>query len=249
MDLVRKLLKKAFSLAGLSISKISKNVIVEPVEIEEPPQVEDLQFKWITNAGFKTVIDIGANVGQFALKMRNLLPEAFIYSFEPLPEVYEQLLKNFDSDPLFKGYNFALGISSEERIIYLNEYSPSSSILKMGNEHKAHFDYAVKETPVAIRINRLDDIFSGSDLKEPILIKIDVQGFENQVIDGGLNTLEKCKMLFIEVSFKQLYQDQPVFEEMYQKLKCLGFKYSGNYEQLISPKDGEILQADAIFTK
>jgi len=249
MSLFRKFVKNAFSAAGFSITKIPKNKISHSVTPENKPTVDDLQFKWIRDTGFKTVIDIGANIGQFALRIRDILPDALIYSFEPLPQVYDQLLHNFRSDPLFKGYNFALGTSVEESIIYLNEYSPSSSILKMGNEHKAHFDYAIKETPVTIKITRLDDIFSDLDLEGPILIKIDVQGFENQVIDGGLEVLNKCKMIIIEVSFKQLYQDQPVFDEIYQKLKSIGFEYSGNYEQLLSPKDGEILQADAIFIK
>ncbi len=249
MGLFKEFIKRIFKIAGLSITRISVINNDDHLKAEEITKDSDLRIGWIKKDGFKTVIDIGANVGQFALKFRNILPDALIYSFEPLPEVYEQLLENFNGDSLFRGYNCALGTSTEENTIYLNEYSPSSSLLKMGNEHKAHFDFAVKETPVVIKMNRLDDIFSGIQLEEPILIKMDVQGFENQVIDGGLETLMKCKMLIIEVSFKELYQDQPVFDDIYQKLKSIGLKYSGNYEQLISPKDGEILQADAIFIR
>jgi hypothetical protein len=86
-------------------------------------------------------------------------------------------------------------------------------------------------------------------LIDPILIKIDVQGFEDKVIAGGADTIKKAKVIIIEVTFKELYTDQPLFHDIYEMLSKLGFTYHGNFDQLPSPVTGEILQADAIFIK
>jgi FkbM family methyltransferase len=203
--------------------------------------------KWLVNKNFKTIVDVGANEGQFALKMRKLFPVAKIHSYEPLPHVYQKLLKQFEGDENFLAYNYALGNKNEESQIYLNEYSPSSSLLKMKDEHKKHFDFARKETACNIKIKRIDDVMKIETLQKPVLLKIDVQGFEEQVIQGGTAFIGGCDMIIIEVSFKELYATQPLFHTIYQLLNSLGFKYGGNYEQLVSPEDGSILQADAIF--
>ncbi|MEJ7678570.1 MAG: FkbM family methyltransferase [Segetibacter sp.] len=204
---------------------------------------------WLINKGFRTIIDVGANEGQFASKMRKLFPSSEIHSFEPIPDVYNKLLEHFKDDPKFFGYNYALGNKHKEAQIYLNEYSPSSSLLKMEDEHKKHFDFAKKESACNIVIKRIDDVMQIEFLQKPVLLKIDVQGFEEQVIQGGKMFIKGCEMIIIEVSFTELYNQQPLFHTIYKLLFTLGFKYSGNYEQLISPEDGSILQADAIFIK
>jgi hypothetical protein len=84
-------------------------------------------------------------------------------------------------------------------------------------------------------------------LKTPLLIKIDVQGFERMVILGGIQTIKKAEVLIVEVSFQELYENQVPFDTIYSLLTGLGFTFIGNYDQLLSPKDGSILQADAIF--
>ena len=57
-----------------------------------------MEYRWLHNFHFKTIIDIGANEGQFSDKMRILFPEAEIFAFEPLPEVFERLKSNFSRD-------------------------------------------------------------------------------------------------------------------------------------------------------
>ena len=69
----------------------------------------DKLSRWMKEQKFKSILDIGANEGQFATKIRKLFPDAFIHSFEPLPHVYEKLKENFTADQNFAAYNFALG--------------------------------------------------------------------------------------------------------------------------------------------
>jgi hypothetical protein len=77
--------------------------------------------------------------------------------------------------------------------------------------------------------------------------KIDVQGAELEVFEGGAATLRRCAALIVELSYFQLYEEQPLFDAVYQRLKSLGFAYRGNLDQMTSPRDGRILQADGLF--
>ena len=88
-----------------------------------------------------------------------------------------------------------------------------------------------------------------SELGDKILIKIDVQGFEKEVIIGGLNIFKIAKIIIIEVSFIELYADEPKFKGIYEILEPLGFSYMGSLKQSVNKKDGSYLQADCIFIK
>ena len=242
-------LKKALSILKMRSAPTldDKDFISETDPVQQFLKMDFSHFKWLKNYDFKSVLDVGANQGQFAYRIRSLFPEILICSFEPIPGLFDQLNEHFRYDKAFMGFNYALGETEQRHVMYLNEFSPSSSLLELAPEHKKHFNFATKETPVEIRVTTLDKICAGLELPSPVLIKIDVQGYEEQVIAGGSQTLKKCFLVIIEVSFRELYQNQPSFDSIYRKMTTLGFKYVGNFEQLLSPVDGEILQADALF--
>src|SRR5258705_4321349 len=115
---------------GLQLRRISKE---EPVEILESDSNATL---WLRAIGINTILDIGANTGQFAQRIRRVLPDAMIYSFEPLPDCFEQLKGNLASCVNFRAFNFALGDRTGELMFQRNEYSPSSSFLRMADLHR-----------------------------------------------------------------------------------------------------------------
>ena len=121
----------------------------------------------------------------------------------------------------------------------------------MSGLHKQAFPFTSKVVLEKVAIKRLDDVTGNLDLAKNILIKIDVQGFEDRVIAGGLKTIQIAKLLIVETSFESLYDDQPLFDTIYEMVKRMGFAYHGNlnFSQLSNPIDGNILQADAIFIK
>jgi FkbM family methyltransferase len=204
--------------------------------------------KWLLDYDFETIIDIGANEGQFATKMRMFFPKAEIISFEPIPFVYQKLTNVFINDSKFKAYPLGLGDQDMETEFYENDYSPSSSLLKL-KDHTSHFDAATNTKPIKITVKKLDEVLANEGLTKPIMVKIDVQGFEDKVIMGGKNILSQADLILCEVSFVQLYEGQKLFSDINNMLSSLGFSYSGNYEQLYSPATNEVLQADAIFIK
>lgn len=204
---------------------------------------------WLSNMNIHTIIDIGANDGHFANKIHKILPNAQLYSFEPLKDCYEKLLNKFAEVKTFKAFNLALGNKEEKVEIHRSEYSPSSSLLPMTELHKTSFPFTKNKIIEEVYVVKLDDIVSQLQLQSKLLIKLDVQGFEDKVIEGGLNTFKQADVVLTELSVEELYQGQKLFDDIYQMLKSLGFEYRGNYEQLYHPEDGRVLQMDGIFIK
>lgn len=234
MVIIESVIVKIFHLLGLEISRIKNRT----------------QVRWLQNMDIKTVIDVGANVGQSVQMFHDILPNAFIYSFEPLQDCFLQLKSNMKNMPNFKAFNIALSDKDGKQDIYRNEYSPSSSFLKLGNLHKKNYPFASRETIETVEVKTLDSIVNELELKDNILLKIDVQGFEDKVLRGGMNTLSFVKVIIIETTFHELYEGQLLFSDIYDFLQKKGFVYSGNWgEEKKSPIDGATLQADSIFIK
>ncbi len=204
------------------------------------------KLAYLRSLDLGTVLDIGANTGQFAREIRQRLPEAQIYSFEPLKGPFQTLETSFRKDPKFKAFNYALGDMEGEVEMHKSVYSPSSSLLPMSDTHKELFPHTKENTQEKIIIKRLDDVAKNLELEKEVLIKVDVQGFEQKVLDGGIQAFGQAKALIIEVSFLELYKDQPSFDTLYQKLKSLGFEYKGSLEQKIG-KSGQIISEDSLF--
>jgi FkbM family methyltransferase len=230
---VKNVTKALFRVCGLDVRRI--------------PRFES--YEWLKKKNIQTVVDIGANTGQFALQIHRLLPDATLYSFEPLEDCYNELLKKMGHTPKFHAFNFALGETSSEVPMYRNDYTPSSSLLSMEELHKQAFPFTRHSTVQTISIRRLDDISDSLDITENILVKIDVQGTEDKVILGGEKLISKASVLILETSFLPLYKDQPLFDDIYEMLKQKGFVYSGTEHTIRNPNDGSILQCDSLFCK
>ena len=241
--MIKRAVKKILEATGFELRRININHKFEP-------ERED-RFKWMRNLNIRTVLDVGANTGQFAGEIHAILPEAAIYSFEPLRDCYDLLVEKMSPVPKFRAFDFALGSEASEIEMHRSEFTPSSSILRMSGLHKQAFPFTSKVVLEKVAIKRLDDVTGNLDLAKNILIKIDVQGFEDRVIAGGLKTIQIAKLLIVETSFESLYDDQPLFDTIYEMVKRMGFAYHGNlnFSQLSNPIDGNILQADAIFIK
>jgi len=208
-----------------------------------------LNQPWLLANNINTVFDIGANVGQFASLIHEVLPTATIYSFEPLKDCYEQLKKKMKGVDNFKAFNLALGDTNSLLTMHKSEHSPSSSMLPMANLHKQNYPHTHKNTTLEVRSARIDDVAKELKIENNLLIKIDVQGFEDKVIAGGINIIKRSKILIIETSFQPLYIGQPLFEDIYNFLKN-EFRYMGALGDIRANHiDGSPLFEDSIFVK
>ncbi|MGB4843861.1 MAG: FkbM family methyltransferase [Ferruginibacter sp.] len=210
---------------------------------------ELLRLRWLKEMGINTVLDIGANEGQFALMIRKLMPQATIYSFEPIPHCYEKLKTNFKNDKSFGAFNIACGDADAEIEMNINDFSPSSSLLEIDELHVKNFKHTAASKKQLIKVKALDGLHNELRLKKPYLIKIDTQGYEDKVIKGGAKMIADAQVVFIELTYKPLYKGQTLFDDIYNEMLQLGFQYHGNTEELLSPVNGAVLQTDGIFIK
>lgn len=220
------------------------NVLLS-VGLEVHRKKEPLRFLSLRN--IQTVLDVGANEGQFARRARSLFPRASIYSFEPLPRVFRTLAQIRHHDSKFEAINAGLGDEPGEVDFEENTFSPSSSMLGVTQRGAEAFPFASRTNKIRVSMTTLDKWAENRRLQTPMLIKMDVQGFEDRVICGGERTIMCSDVVITEVSFVPIYKDQPLFGQIYARMCNLGFRLAGTIENLSDPRTGEILQADAIF--
>jgi FkbM family methyltransferase len=205
--------------------------------------------RWLQQIPVATVIDVGSNIGQFAARARLLYPNSQIYAFEPLADCFDQLTHRFSGDGKFAGFQLALGSADSTLTFHRNDFSPSSSLLEMERLHEETFRFTRTHSEVSVPVRRLDAVLPELDLKPDVLLKLDVQGYEDRVLDGAPELLRQTRAVISEVSFEALYKGQAQFDDIYRRLTAAGFRYHGNWDQLFSPIDGRVLQADAIFLR
>ena len=224
---------------GYQISKIST--------LER--DVKSGKYTWLQEMGIRTVLDVGANVGSFTKMISTILDNINIYAFEPLADCYTALVKNTEQLENVTCLNCALGDTNSESSIYHNEFSPSSSLLKMKELHKDIFPQTKNVFNEKIKIRKLDSFGNEINWAHKILLKIDIQGFELNVLKGADSSLKKIDIIIVEVLFVELYENQTRFDDIYKFLYERNFSYQGNFNQVADTKTGRIIYADAIFIK
>jgi len=229
--------------------EVQRTSSLEKEKAKARVELEIQKWAFASRYQLRTVLDIGANTGQFAELIRAVLPQVRIISFEPILECFHALRSNPKITPPFEAINSALGNEAGTAVIHRNHFTPSSSLLAMEPLHVAELPDTRDSIPETIRIQKLDDLQPALRVELPLLVKIDVQGFEEQVIHGGQKTLADAVAIVLEVSSCPLYEGAPDFDRIFQLMKNLGFTYQGNVDQWKSQVDGRILQFDALFER
>jgi FkbM family methyltransferase len=195
---------------------------------------------------FKTVIDGGANVGQFARAVAGTFDGARIFSVEPLPEIAKQLRENMADCSRVKVLQTCLGNEDGTIKIRQNSYSQASSILPMtagADQGQAELkEIGEIEVPIA----RLDTLLKDEKLESPVLLKLDLQGYELEALKGATSVLSQCDYVLVETVFARVYEGEPLFEDIMLFLKDAGFRFIRPLN-FLRDLSGRIIQMDALF--
>lgn len=193
-----------------------------------------------------TLIDVGANKGQFSVAFRSVRPHARIIAFEPLPEAAKLFSEIFHDDSKTELHRTALADEEGKTHFYVADRSDSSSLLKPGSGQERAFGVRPK-TEIEVTIRKLENCIDIDTLQRPILMKVDVQGGELAVFEG-FESLESVDFIYVELSFVELYDNQPLFQEVNEYLTRRGFLIAGVYNQVSTPEFGPT-QVDVLFTR
>jgi FkbM family methyltransferase len=195
------------------------------------------------------VLDVGANIGQFATELRLMGYKGDIVSFEPLSNAHAELSKIAARDPKwFVHPRGAIGDHEGETEINISGTSVASSILPMLEACSSAIDglayTGIEKTPIF----KLDSIVLDyiKPYQRPFL-KIDVQGYEWQVLDGAAEVLCHMQGVMCEVSLVALYKDQRLWMDIIQRLESEGFTVWAIQRGFTDPRDGRTLQLDVLF--
>ncbi len=190
---------------------------------------------------FATVIDVGANKGQFAVYARLRWPRARLICFEPLPEPRAKLARATRGRAEI--HACALGATPGTGQMHLATRVDSSSLLALGARQKRIFGMDESGT-LQVPIQRLDALIA-LPLARPSLLKIDVQGFELEVLQGATELLPEIDAVYVEASDVELYQGQALLAQIERFLLEAGFRVDGHFNAQFD--QGQRVQADWLF--
>lgn len=212
------------------------------------------RLTWLGLRGrdIRLVLDVGANVGQFALEAHRAFPRATLVCFEPIPDVAEALRANLARHAIAaRVVEVALSDASGEAPFFVHVgHSPSSSLLPTTPHGEALYPQTGNQSELAVRVETLDATLDtvGESVGGETLLKLDVQGNELRVLRGAGRTLGRVDHVLCEVNVDPLYRGQPTFAEIHGHLTAAGFHYAGAMEQVYGP-DGRLVYMDALFTR
>jgi len=200
----------------------------------------------VLSRDLKTVVDIGANRGQFALAARQWASHASVVSFEPLSGPAEVFRGVFADDDMVVLHQAAIGPTSAKQEMHVSARDDSSSLLPISSTQTAMFPGTGEVATTEVRVGPLDEFVNADDLIAPAMLKIDVQGFEYEALIACETLLYRFDLIYCECSYVELYSGQKLVGEVINWLSSKGFhlvdKYNASYDCR-----GQLVQADFLF--
>jgi FkbM family methyltransferase len=181
------------------------------------------------------VIDVGAHVGQTAVRIADANPLAVIYCFEPDPRSYAELARTARGSDRVHPINAAVGDHDGEATLFVNRFSQTNSLLKAAEGAERFLvdpGQMMLEGHTRVPLLTLDRFCAERAIDGIDLLKIDTQGYELRVLDGAreLMARRQVPLLYLEVSFVPYYEGQPLFPEVYTYLYERGYRLVWLYE-------------------
>jgi FkbM family methyltransferase len=173
--------------------------------------------------GLDTVVDIGANRGQFALCARRLYPRAKIFSFEPLQNPAKKYLRIFRNDPHARLINKAIAAQSSVAAMHVSRWDVSSSLLPIAQAQHDNFPFTEESGRETVSLAPLSDCLDAGNIEGTALLKLDVQGYELSALHGCEDLLDRFKYVYVEASFIELYVGQALASDVIGYLFAKGF--------------------------
>jgi FkbM family methyltransferase len=192
------------------------------------------------------MFDVGAHTGETALALALEFPAVTIHAFEPVQAIYNQLQENCRKYPNIVCHHAALGAKSETRTIALRSGEIGCTMNQMSHLAGKNTPSKLQET---VTILQLDEVCRQFSVSQIAFLKIDVEGFELEVLRGAMEMLKlgRIQHIIAEVTFLKNSEQHVQFDDVRAMLEPLGYVFAGYYDPAYRPETGRLIFSNALF--
>jgi FkbM family methyltransferase len=188
-----------------------------------------VQFEWVKNKKINTIVDIGAHEGKVTKVLHHFFPNAMIYAFEPNKNLHNNIRKTIAAEKI-QIESLAVSNKVQKQKFYQAKETTLSSLMELSSPGIREGIPIEIETSMT-KTTTLDEYFKSKKLKKNIFLKIDTEGAEGLILQGGSKFLKKVAIIHIETYYSKIYKNQSLFEDIYKTLVTKGFTYAGEAQE------------------
>ena len=216
---IRKILKKI----GFNISRVNNQI--DPINFDE-------LLKEKVNKQNPIIFDIGGHNGGSIKRFKKIFNKPIIHSFEPNKEVFQIMKKSYQNDSQVFCNNFALGNIIEEKNLNITAFSGKSSFYKINADTEWSKNRGLTTSIIStekVKINTVDNYIKEKKIDTVDFMKLEVQLYEDKVLEGSLNSLKngKIKIIEVEIIFNDYYEKYFTFNDIEKYLSLNNFRMVG----------------------
>jgi len=231
------------------LKAVANGLGVDLIRINASPRITWLGLR---GRDIRYIIDVGANIGQFAMEAHRAFSKAVFLCFEPIPEVASRLEANVLAMKIRAHVErMALSDKVGKALFRVHvDHSTSSSLLETTHHTRDLYPKTARQRSIDVRTSTLDAVMANYDTSSchEILLKLDTQGNEVKILEGAVNSLSFIDHVMIEVNIDILYKGQASFIEIHKIMSRYGFHYAGALSSAYG-NNGQLIFFDALFTK
>lgn len=182
-------------------------------------------YEYSKNLNFEIMIDVGSHQGEFISRFLNYKRIKFFFCFEPNRLLFKKLNKKYKSNKKVLLFDYALGEKNSNKKLFLSNlsYNSTMSLFNKNSNYLKFKNLILKDQKnkrfINIKQKKFDDVFKNKDIKNSFL-KIDVEGYEYNVLKGASKKIKDAKFILIEHQFSNQYQNN------FDKVKKMLAKYN-----------------------
>ena len=182
-------------------------------------------YKYSKNLNFEIMIDVGSHQGEFISRFLHYKKIKFFFCFEPNKKLFKKLHKKYKNNKKIKLYDCALGEKKSNKKLFLSNltYNSTMSSFNANSNYLKFKNLFLKDQTnqkfLTIKQKEFDEVFVNKNIKNSFL-KIDVEGYEHNVLKGAKKKIKEAKYILIEHQFSNQYQNN------FEIVKKLLIKYN-----------------------
>lgn len=204
----------------------------------------------IRRRSIATVLDVGANRGQFAQWLTDYGFRGQIHLFEPLPEAYAALNAAGAGRPGWIAHEYALAAREGEAVLNVGRNDETSSLQSVAKDDAAKLTALEVVDKLTVRTRRLDNVLAECRIDPArAFLKIDAQGGEAAVLEGAGDAVNKFPLIQLETAIAPLYDGETQLAPMIAYFRARGFVVRGVRPVYFHPSNRELMQVDLIVER